>query len=497
MTMLAVTALAGCSSRRSDEVSRGDYPYVGPADESSSQYARDEGAPRRTNTYARARTYSPGGTGYYSRWAYEYGRDPSYDYYLASDAYRGWSDDFPEEYAYFYDELDPYGDWYEDDRYGWVWSPEYVSADWQPYLYGYWVYTDWGWTWVSNDPWGADTYHYGRWDCDASNRWVWIPDDVWGPAWVSWRYGGGWAGWAPLPPEATWGSFGLSYADHLVLPSRWCFVPESRLTSTRLRTYVAPLPETRRLYTETRDVTRYAVVNGRPAERGLRPALIERRTGRNIPEYKLVTRERGQRRDIVRGRTLVAPMPLTARGGGRLHREPQGLDRESRAQSRGNGGDRQRLMQREAYRFDQQQARRQAEQAQLERRRQMDRDRGRQMQIERGRQQHERQMQRDRAENESRFRAQQARFEREQARQRADQAQFQRAQARQQAEQERIERRQQQDQQPERQQQPQEARGRRDDGQPSGNQAERPSRRGGAQPGSDQRGHGRGRGRDR
>ena len=190
------------------------------------------------------RRHAPGGTNYYRRWYYDYGRDPSYDYYLASedwwdgydsedyaaydeyggyDAYGG----YPVEVAAFYDELDPYGTWYEDDTYGWVWSPDYVSVGWRPYVNGYWVYTDWGWTWVSSDPWGSDPYHYGRWYCDASSRWLWIPDDVWAPAWVSWRYGGGYVGWAALPPEGELGHLlraslrrSLRRAGSLVLRSR-------------------------------------------------------------------------------------------------------------------------------------------------------------------------------------------------------------------------------------------------------------------------------------
>src|SRR6185369_991703 len=51
--------------------------------------------------------------------------------------------------SYFYDELSPYGRWFQVDEYGWVWSPKAMSYDWRPYTNGYWVWTDWGWTWVS------------------------------------------------------------------------------------------------------------------------------------------------------------------------------------------------------------------------------------------------------------------------------------------------------------------------------------------------------------
>ena len=31
--------------------------------------------------------------------------------------------------------------------------------------------------------------------------WVWVPGVEWAPAWVTWRVGGGYIGWAPLPPH--------------------------------------------------------------------------------------------------------------------------------------------------------------------------------------------------------------------------------------------------------------------------------------------------------
>ena len=78
-------------------------------------------------------------------------------------------------------------------------------ADWRPYEYGHWVYTDeWGWYWVSDDEeddWGWVTYHYGRWAFDRGLGWFWVPGDEWAPAWVDWRYGDDYVGWAPLPPD--------------------------------------------------------------------------------------------------------------------------------------------------------------------------------------------------------------------------------------------------------------------------------------------------------
>jgi hypothetical protein len=106
----------------------------------------------------------------------------------------------------FYDALAPYGTWVEVEPYGYCWRPfaAVVGADWQPYTCGRWVYTDWGWTWVSFYAWGWAPFHYGRWWCHPSYGWLWVPDVTWGPAWVTWRACDEYIGWAPLPPRYAW-----------------------------------------------------------------------------------------------------------------------------------------------------------------------------------------------------------------------------------------------------------------------------------------------------
>ena len=101
----------------------------------------------------------------------------------------------------FYESLAPFGYWVETDRYGWCWYPAYVDSDWRPYANGYWMWSDQGWYWVSDEPWAWACYHYGRWVWDSYYGWLWVPDVEWAPAWVAWREGGGYVGWAPLTPE--------------------------------------------------------------------------------------------------------------------------------------------------------------------------------------------------------------------------------------------------------------------------------------------------------
>ncbi|HBJ85391.1 MAG TPA: hypothetical protein DDZ88_16245, partial [Verrucomicrobiales bacterium] len=145
---------------------------------------------------------------------------------------------------FFYDALQPYGDWVYIENYGYCWEPypELVGDGWQPYTDGYWAYTDGGWTWMTDEPFGWATYHYGRWMMNAG-RWCWVPGYDWAPAWVSWRQSSAHIGWAPLPPEAIWSvSVGFStwtdsYYD--IGPSYYSFVPyESFACRTSLRPFV-------------------------------------------------------------------------------------------------------------------------------------------------------------------------------------------------------------------------------------------------------------------
>jgi hypothetical protein len=105
---------------------------------------------------------------------------------------------------YFYDNLTPYGSWLQIDGFGRCWRPTVAIYDpgWRPYCdRGHWLYTDYDWYWDSNYSWGM-TFHYGRWFHHARWGWLWYPDTVWAPSWVTWRSGGDYCGWAPLPPFA-------------------------------------------------------------------------------------------------------------------------------------------------------------------------------------------------------------------------------------------------------------------------------------------------------
>ncbi len=113
------------------------------------------------------------------------------------------------DYGMFYDSLSSYGSWFETPDYGYVWQPVVVrDSNWRPYSRGRWVCSDRGWTWVSEEPFGWATYHYGRWTLLRGRGWIWVPGAEWAPCWVSWRENASHIGWAPLPPET------LAYRGH-------------------------------------------------------------------------------------------------------------------------------------------------------------------------------------------------------------------------------------------------------------------------------------------
>ena len=109
--------------------------------------------------------------------------------------------------GYFQEQLTPYGSWLDVPGYGTCWEPA-VWPGWRPYYDGgHWEYTDAGYFWQSDYPWGDITFHYGRWayvNTVTGPNWVWVPGYDYAPAWVVWRHDDddGYVGWAPLPPGA-------------------------------------------------------------------------------------------------------------------------------------------------------------------------------------------------------------------------------------------------------------------------------------------------------
>lgn len=158
--------------------------------------------------------------------------------------------------SYFYDSLSPYGEWIVNAQFGYVWRPSGLYAGWRPYSDGGWIYTDFGWTFVSDEPWGWAAYHYGRWYFDPYWGWVWVPGTAWAPAWVVFYQGGGYVGWAPMAPAVRWSV--VVGGGYRIDPRGYCFVEERHFAAPQLRRRLLAPARHRALLGATANVTRYA-----------------------------------------------------------------------------------------------------------------------------------------------------------------------------------------------------------------------------------------------
>jgi len=188
----------------------------------------------------------------------------------------------------FYNDLSPYGRWTNSRQYGSIWTPN-VDADFQPYSSnGYWEVTEFGNTWVSDYDWGWAPFHYGRWSFDDYNGWFWIPGYEWGPAWVNWRSGGDYYGWAPLGP-------GMNINVSINIPSFWwVFVPQRYISDRYWRNYCAPRTRVTQIYNQTTIINNYYNHNNRNYAYGPRRDEIERVTRRSVPVRQIDVAQRGR-----------------------------------------------------------------------------------------------------------------------------------------------------------------------------------------------------------
>ncbi|MEO5978655.1 MAG: DUF6600 domain-containing protein [Chryseolinea sp.] len=209
----------------------------------------------------------------------------------------------------FYDELQPYGTWINHNQYGYVWSPN-VDAGFTPYsTNGYWVNTSYGNTWVSDYSWGWAPFHYGRWFFDDYNGWLWMPETTWAPAWVAWRSGGGYYGWAPLMP-----GFGInvSVGYYNGIPHNyWSFVPCRYVMYRNAYHHRVSGPRVVNVINNTTIINNYNNYNdnghgGRDRSYFTGPSRneIEQRNHERVPVYDVDDRTRPGRTEV--GRNSVA-----------------------------------------------------------------------------------------------------------------------------------------------------------------------------------------------
>src|SRR5438477_1539283 len=226
-------------------------------------------------------------------------------------------------YSMFYTKLEPYGAWLETADYGYVWQPREAesSRSWRPYTNGRWVYTDAGWTWISEEPFGWATYHYGRWTRLRGVGWVWVPGEQWAPAWVSWRKSNDYVGWAPLPPEARFdqrtGIHNWSDNYYDIGPDQYSFVPTREFGAQRIESTIVPPERNLTIVNQTTNITNITynnttVVNEGPNYEELRTQSREPlqrfRLERNVNVDVAVEPPR----PVVQGETVIMAAPVIA-----------------------------------------------------------------------------------------------------------------------------------------------------------------------------------------
>ena len=189
-------------------------------------------------------------------------------------------------FAVFYDRLADHGDWINFDG-DYVFVPVVSDPDWRPYREGHWIYArGYGWTWVSDEPFGWATYHYGRWGFDEEIGWYWIPGTKWAPAWVSWRRSGDHVAWAPLPPHRGGGDGVTIVVSVESIPEYyWVAVPTRSFLEVNLTVVVINDDrERRRIVNDSEFVGSVNIENNIVVNNVIDVDFVEKNTGKKVKE---------------------------------------------------------------------------------------------------------------------------------------------------------------------------------------------------------------------
>ena len=250
------------------------------------------------------------------------------------------------DFSFFYDSLSPYGNWVEVAEHGACWLPA-VEEGWAPYTNGNWAYTDVGWTWVSHEPFGSIVFHYGRWLL-TGDGWAWVPGSDWAPAWVSWRAGNEYVGWAPLPPSVPWhanrgvGAWVDVHAE--IGPGYYRFCAARDFGAQRLSTILLRPTKNITVMFQTENVTNISLVNEQVYCGGPQYRWLRERSARQIPVLRVCREENLERyyglniggnfgtvQNFISNDMLVLPAPRRVElSASRTHRLPEAVGSVSR-----------------------------------------------------------------------------------------------------------------------------------------------------------------------
>lgn len=228
---------------------------------------------------------------------------PAADYYSSG----------PLDSGYFYEYLAPYGVWVYMRPHGYVWVPRDIRHGWRPYTRGHWVWTSYGWTWVSLESWGWAVYHYGRWGWDRRLGWFWVPDVIWAPAWVVWRWGDLYIGWAPAPPGLEFRpGYGFGRRDYVVSENYWVFVRGRNFLDRSLYNWVLPPERNMTVINMTTLNINLRYSGDRIVNEGVPLGHVQLLTNRVVERHALKDSSRPEE-DRVQGREVVVYRPQMSR----------------------------------------------------------------------------------------------------------------------------------------------------------------------------------------
>ncbi len=132
---------------------------------------------------------------------------------------------------------------------------------------------------------------------------MWVPGRVWGPAWVAWRSGGGYYGWAPLGPSV---SININFPSFF-----WTFVPQTHITNHHIHHHYVPSTQVVNVYNNTTVIKNHYRVNNRVYVYGPRKQDIERVTNSQVAVYR-VDRLNKPGQSQVEGRSVRIYQPKPA-----------------------------------------------------------------------------------------------------------------------------------------------------------------------------------------
>jgi hypothetical protein len=203
-------------------------------------------------------------------------------------------------FSFFYDSLAPYGSWITVPSYGYVWRPTCAVASpaWRPYWNnGSWIWSDCGWYWNSSYSWGWAPFHYGNWFNAPGYGWCWVPGSTWGPSWVTFRYSGGYCGWAPLPPGCGWNvGLGLTWAGSRVgvgfgfgySAANYCWTPTEYFAAPNCARYGVVGAASQRIYQKSSVINNYVVGNNNTIiNNGIDPSQVQKYSRSEVRKVQL------------------------------------------------------------------------------------------------------------------------------------------------------------------------------------------------------------------